>query len=163
MPKKLFTPEHDAAIIARYADTDTAILAAEFGMTMYQVNCRAGRLGVKKNNAARRHVGSGVPNKPVGTLFKDCFGYWRIKVASGTKGWEFAHKKLWVDTHGPVPEGMHVAFVDGNKDNVTIENLYLITPHDKMLNARTGNLPPELQESWQALQALKREIRKKHD
>ena len=39
---------------------------------------------------------------------------------------EFVHRAVWEQYHGPVPEGKMVSFLDRNKDNCDIDNLVLI-------------------------------------
>lgn len=46
---------------------------------------------------------------------------------------KFLHKEIWEKYNGPIPEGMIVGFLDGNKENCSIDNLFLI---DKATNLR---------------------------
>lgn len=46
---------------------------------------------------------------------------------------KFLHKEVWEKYNGPIPKGMIVGFLDGNKDNCSIDNLFLI---DKATNLR---------------------------
>lgn len=39
---------------------------------------------------------------------------------------EFVHRRVWEKHNGPIPEGKMVSFLDGDKDNCSIENLVLI-------------------------------------
>ena len=39
---------------------------------------------------------------------------------------EFVHRAVWEQNNGPIPEGKMVSFLDGNKDNCDISNLFLI-------------------------------------
>lgn len=39
---------------------------------------------------------------------------------------EFVHRATWEEHYGPIPEGKMVSFLDGDKDNCSIENLVLI-------------------------------------
>lgn len=45
---------------------------------------------------------------------------------------EFVHRAVWEEHNGPIPDGKMVSFLDGDKDNCSIENLFLI---DKRINA----------------------------
>lgn len=38
---------------------------------------------------------------------------------------EFVHRAVWEEHNGPIPAGKIVSFLDGNKDNCNIENLFL--------------------------------------
>lgn len=39
---------------------------------------------------------------------------------------EFVHRHVWEEHYGPVPEGKMISFLDGDKDNCSIENLVLL-------------------------------------
>ena len=59
----------------------------------------------------------------------DSKGYVMVKVAQGKnqKNWQYKHILLWEKHNGPVPLGHVLLFADGNKRNVCLENLMLIT------------------------------------
>lgn len=57
--------------------------------------------------------------------------YYFIRLAKAK--WEFLHRHLWIQAHGPIPKGMLIVFKDGNSKNCVIENLEMIT---KTENAR---------------------------
>lgn len=42
--------------------------------------------------------------------------------------WEEKHRWLWKEHFGEIPDGKIIAFKDGNKLNVTIDNLFITTP-----------------------------------
>lgn len=66
---------------------------------------------------------------PVGTVVKTEDGYLLQKVsATGTQWerWKFVHQLVWERHNGPIPDGGMVIFLDGNRENVAIENLELI-------------------------------------
>lgn len=52
-------------------------------------------------------------------------GYFKIKTGEPNK-WEFVHRYVWEKVNGKIPEGMVIVFKDGNKENVSIENLELV-------------------------------------
>ncbi len=64
--------------------------------------------------------------KPVGTETVRSDGYTWVKVAEPNK-WREKHRMMWEAVNGPVPVGYAVIFADGNKQNVMLENLMLIT------------------------------------
>lgn len=64
--------------------------------------------------------------KPVGTETVRSNGYIWVKVAEPNK-WREKHRLIWEKANGPVPAGHAIVFADGNKQNVTLENLILIT------------------------------------
>lgn len=39
---------------------------------------------------------------------------------------EFVHRSVWEKRNGPIPDGKMISFLDGDKDNCSIENLFLI-------------------------------------
>lgn len=56
-------------------------------------------------------------------------GYLLRKVKeSGTQSerFEFVHRAVWEEHNGPIPDGKMVSFLDGDKDNCSIDNLVLI-------------------------------------
>lgn len=89
---------------------------------------------------------SGIPNPtsykkgnircqlPIGTIKKTGYGtYIKVKdsVLSYMSGyqepyWIPLQKKIWIDHYGEVPKGKMVIFLDGNRNNFDIDNLYCI-------------------------------------
>lgn len=43
-----------------------------------------------------------------------------------TERFEFVHRAVWEEHNGPIPEGKMVSFLNGDKDNCSIDNLMLI-------------------------------------
>lgn len=78
---------------------------------------------------------------PIGTIRKTKNGCTYIKVSntmsyfSGYKepDWIPLQKKVWMDNYGPVPEGKMICFLDCNRENLDIDNLYCI---DRRVSAR---------------------------
>lgn len=61
-------------------------------------------------------------------------GYILIKVAEPNK-WKHKHRVIWEQHNGPIPKGYVVIFLDGDKLNLDINNLKLISRHElKILN-----------------------------
>lgn len=70
--------------------------------------------------------------QPVGSEILDRDGFIRVKVTADLnvprwRRWRYKHHLLWEKYHGPVPRNMVVTFLDGDKTNITIENLELIS------------------------------------
>jgi hypothetical protein len=68
--------------------------------------------------------------KPVGTERVDKEGYHLIKVTDDGpwhKRWRLKHTVIWEKANGLVPKGHCLIFLDGNHQNVTLDNLQLIT------------------------------------
>lgn len=75
-------------------------------------------------------------HKPIGheRITKD--GYTEVKVRDGNeknKNFELKHRLIWEQNNGPIPEGMNVEFLDGNRENFAIENLVLRTKKENLL------------------------------
>jgi len=67
---------------------------------------------------------------PLGTITKTVDGYLQIKVqekGNQRERWRHLHRLVWEQANGPIPPGMMVTFLDGNKENVSLENLALIS------------------------------------
>lgn len=78
---------------------------------------------------------------PVGTEVKKDAEYWWVKVAEPNK-WRQKHILLWEAANGPIPPGHCLKFLDGNRDNVCLENLQLITKRvNKIMNYHHLNFP----------------------
>lgn len=75
--------------------------------------------------------------KPVGTERVNTDGYVEIKIAD-PRTWKGKHKIIWEAANGPVPPGHVLIFADGNKLNVTLENLLLITRRELAVMNKKG-------------------------
>jgi hypothetical protein len=68
-------------------------------------------------------------------------GYLWRKVAEtqpSRHGWRAVHRLVWEEANGPVPEGCEVAFRDGDRTHITLDNLMLITSSEHLVMARRG-------------------------
>lgn len=96
-----------------------------------QVPVNKGKKYPGKTNATSFNKGNKPANyKPVGTERVDRDGYILIKVQDHGKWnerWRHKHKVIWEKVNGMVPKGHCIMFLDGNKQNITLENLKLIT------------------------------------
>ena len=63
---------------------------------------------------------------PVGSERINTYGYTDVKI-SDPHTWKAKHVLLWEAAHGPVPKGHKLVFGDGNKRNLTIENILLVS------------------------------------
>lgn len=72
---------------------------------------------------------------PIGTIRKTSNGTTYIKVKDSRLSYQSGYrepywlpiqKKIWQDHYGEVPKGKMVIFLDGNRDNLDIKNLYCI-------------------------------------
>lgn len=125
----------------------------------YAGNMRATQFkkGERSSTAARMYV-------PIGTerLSKD--GYRERKYTDARTGpyrWEAVHILLWEQHHGPVPRGYAVGLIDGNKKNVVIGNLVLLSRADLMRRNTWHNYPKEIGDLILARARLVRQINKR--
>jgi len=92
--------------------------------------------------------------KPIGyRSFRDGYLVERVE-----KGFEFVHVLLWKQHNGEIPKGMFVVFKDRNKNNITIDNLEIITRVEHMRRNHIQNLPEELKEVVHLKKSLTRQI-----
>jgi hypothetical protein len=75
--------------------------------------------------------------KPVGTERVNRDGYVEIKIAD-PKTWKSKHIIIWEEANGPVPKGHVVIFADGNQQNVTLDNLLLISRRELVIMNKRG-------------------------
>jgi hypothetical protein len=100
--------------------------------------------------------------KPLGTKRISRDGYLEVKFRErkGQHGnWKGVHTMLWEEKHGPVPKGFALAFKDGDRTNIRLSNLELISRVELMKRNSVHNLPMELQAVIQLAGALKRKVR----
>ena len=64
--------------------------------------------------------------KPVGTERVNKQGYVEVKVKD-PRTWKGKHIVIWEQQNGPVPKGHVILFGDGDKTNLNIENLLLVS------------------------------------
>jgi len=93
-------------------------------------------------------------------------GYFYTKVSdlrnvSWTRNWRPTHVLLWENHHGPIPRAHVVTFVNGDRTDVRLDNLKLISRRELMARNTVHNLPKPLVETIQLLGALNRRIRRR--
>jgi hypothetical protein len=99
--------------------------------------------------------------KPVGATRLDADGYLQRKVSDTgypPRDWRNVHVLLWEEAHGPVPPKHRVVFRNGDKRDVRLENLDLITFSEGMRRNTIHNLPPALKGAIQQIAGLRRRI-----
>lgn len=64
--------------------------------------------------------------KPTGDERIDMDGYTYIKVEQPNK-WKLKHRVLWEEKYGTIPKGYNLIFADGNKQNIELDNLILVS------------------------------------
>lgn len=93
-------------------------------------------------------------------------GYLIRKVKETGSQWErfeFVHRATWEEHNGSVPEGKMVSFLDGDKDNCSIENLFLVDNETNLeMNRKKLRFEnPELTDVGKRMAELSVAIRKK--
>lgn len=80
--------------------------------------------------------------KPIGELATTKEGYVIRKVRmDGGKRWErwqFEHRRIWEENCGPIPKDKIVIFLDGDKQNLSIDNLALVTRSENITINKMG-------------------------
>ena len=100
---------------------------------------------------------------PIGTERVSEDGYRKRKISDGrpfNRRWRFVHLLVWEAAHGPVPKGHAVTFVNGNKQDVRLENLQLVTRAELMRRNTIHNYPAPIPQLVQLRGALTRKIRR---
>lgn len=79
------------------------------------------------------------------------------------KDWKCLHIILWEEHYGHVPKGHIVVFKNGNKEDIRIENMELLTRAENMRRNTIHRYPPELRHSIRAVAKLRRKIKEAED
>ena len=113
---------------------------------------------------ATRFKQSGLPHntKPIGYERINADGYIEVKVrmrpdrVNHKRNFVAKHILVWEEHNGPVPEGMIVRFLDGNKLNCSIDNLVLMTraEHLQLTRSKHYSDNPEITKTGVALAKL---------
>lgn len=90
-----------------------------FNKGMKGINFGGRQTQFKKGNRPQNY-------RPVGSERVNVDGYTEIKVAD-PRTWKLKHNVVWEEANGKVPRGQCVIFLDGNKNNITLDNLQLVT------------------------------------
>lgn len=110
--------------------------------------------------------------QPIGSERVTKDGYLQRKVNDDLplqRRWRAVHVIVWEEANGPLPHGHVVIFKDGNKRNLELDNLELVSRSELMRRNTIHNLPKEVVEVVQLRGALKRKINRleksngKHD
>lgn len=85
-----------------------------------------GTKGVLKAHSGSFQKGkSPINRRPVGSERFNTYGYCEIKVAEPNV-WRHKHRVIWEQHHGPLPKGHMVIFANGDRTDISIENLILV-------------------------------------
>lgn len=97
-----------------------------------------GLKGIMKANKSSFKKGN-IPAvyKPVGSERISSEGYHQIKVADPNV-WRYKHVVIWEEANGPIPEGHAVLFADGDKNNLSLDNLLLVSRRELAVLNKQG-------------------------
>lgn len=87
----------------------------------------------------RYNLKSGLKERPIGSEYNyrnSTSGFKMMKI--GKNKWVLKHKYIYEQHYGKIPEGKCIIFLDGNRDNCSIDNLALIDKKEELMMARYG-------------------------
>lgn len=94
--------------------------------------------------------------RPVGSERIDSKdGYILVKI-KGRKRWEAKHRLVWEKAHGRIKPGEVIRFINGDKTDVRLENLYCTTQGDNMELNSIHRYPPAVKSAIFKLGKLSR-------
>jgi hypothetical protein len=88
-------------------------------------NVGGNRTSFKKGDIPQNH-------REVGSRRINVYGYHEIKVAEPNK-WQLEHRVIYEKAHGTIPKGSKIIFADGNKDNLNLDNLVLVSSSEELI------------------------------
>lgn len=75
--------------------------------------------------------------RPVGSERLNQNGYMEVKI-SDPKTWKAKHLIIWEKVRGPIPKGCAIIFADGNRLNVRLSNLLMVSRRELAVMNRFG-------------------------
>lgn len=101
----------------------------------------------------------GIKGDPVGGVCGD--GYVRLGGRGGVSAFLYAHRVIWEAVNGPIPDGLEIDHLNGNKADNRARNLEAVTKSQNVRRAIAMGLSPIGEQKTQAklTDALVREIR----
>lgn len=112
----------------------------------------------KKGQVSLNHMPVGSTRVVDGYLYRKVAD---IRNVPWTRNWVVEHHRLWEATNGPIPPGHALAFKNGDRRDIRLENLQCITRRELMARNTVHNLPKGLVSTIQLLGVLTRQINKK--
>lgn len=114
--------------------------------------------GQRSGQAARHWM-------PIGAMrLMDGYRYTKVSDVPNvpyTVNWKPTHVLLWESTNGKVPPGHALKFVNGDRTDIRLDNLQLITRRQLMARNTVHNLPKPIAEAVQLLGVLRRKINRR--
>lgn len=151
-----------AELTALYPTTTAAEIAARMGVTERQVFTKAQHLGLRKSrewiSARARQVMANPQHAGRQTQFRAGHETWNKGLRGIDIGGKATRFKPGQKPHSWRPIGHALVFRDGNKANLDINNLELITRRELMARNTVHRLPKDVALAVQMLGALRRQI-----
>lgn len=168
-----------------YATTSTKSLSEKLGRPIPQLYAKALRMGLRKqfsdensgrfkkgltpwnkgvkgstgcHENSKAHYFSGPPHntKPLGYRRVNKDGYFEVKTEIGFK---LLHYVVWRENFGDVPKNCAIIFIDGDKTNVVIGNLKMLTRKELMEKNTIHRYPADLKEVIRLHCKIKRRLK----
>jgi hypothetical protein len=87
--------------------------------------------------------------------------YYFIRIS--VSKWQPLHRYLYEKAYGPIPKGGVLRFIDKNTQNVSLDNLQLISRGENMVKNSIHRLPEEVKEVSKILKKLNKQINNAND
>lgn len=84
-------------------------------------------------------------------------GYIKVKMAEPNQ-WKHKHRMVWERAHGAIPKGYNVQFRDGNRNNLSLSNLFIISRSEQMSLNSIIRYPKEVRKAIHSLSKLNKTI-----
>ena len=75
------------------------------------------------------------------------------------KRWRAVHLLIWEAAHGPLPKGHAIRFKNGDKTDIQLSNLELLSRADNMRRNTIHRYPPELKDAIRTIGRIKRKLK----
>lgn len=114
--------------------------------------------GAREGQAARNWMPIGATRLIDGYLYRKVADERNVPY---TVNWKPEHVLRWTAAHGPIPAGHALAFKDGNRHHVRLDNLELITRVELMRRNSIYRLPPAIVSTLKLIGTVRRQIRRR--
>lgn len=144
----------------------TGETGAETRFTPGQIPWNKGKKGLNLGGKETQFKKGQKPHTwhPIGTERITHDGYLERKISdTGITRHDYVqvHRLAWIEHNGKIPDGQIIVFKDGNKTNITIDNLECISRSELMRRNTFHNYPKEIAELVQLRGAITRQINKR--
>lgn len=122
--------------------------------------------GCKETQFKPGHLGGRAAQiyRPIGSERISRDGYLERKIHDGLpmqSRWRAVHLLIWEAANGPIPPSHAIVFKDGNKQNIVLDNLEMITRQALMRRNSMHNYGPEIARLHQLQGAITRQINRR--